>query len=419
MQPTFSFYVGIDWATQTHRVCVMDANGEVLREQTVQHEGDAIREFLGSLDALTGSQPEKVGVAIEVPRGPVVEAFLERNYAVFGVNPKQLDRFRDRHSVAGAKDDRRDAFVLADSLRTDEQCFRRLALEPATVIRLRELSRTDESLAGDLRRAANQLYQLLLRYYPQILQLCSYPDEPWLWTLLEAAPTPDGGRKLTLARLRTLLAKHHIRRLTPEEVREVLGQSSLPVAPGVAEAVSERVLLMLPHLRLLHQQRKDLAERMDAQLKRIAVVDGQAPDSVVGRDLALMMSIPGVGRTISATLVAEAYDALAQRDYHALRAHGGTAPVTRQSGKARQVSMRYGCNHRLRNAFYHWARTSLQNDERSKNHYARLRSVGHGHGRSLRGVADRLVAVLIAILKSGRNYDSGRRGQYATCRPAP
>lgn len=179
------------------------------------------------------------------------------------------------------------------------------------------------------------------------------------------------------------------------------------------------MLLMLPHLRLLHQQRKDLAERMDAQLKRIAVVDSQAPDSAVGRDLALMMSIPGVGRTISATLVAEAYDALAQRDYHALRAHGGTAPVTRQSGKARQVSMRYGCNHRLRNAFYHWARTSLQNDERSKNHYARLRSVGHGHGRSLRGVADRLVAVLIAILKSGRNHDSGRRGQYATCRPAP
>jgi transposase len=251
-----------------------------------------------------------------------------------------------------------------------------------------------------------------------MLQLCSYPDEPWLWSLLEAAPTPDSGRKLTLARVRALLAKHHIRRLTAKDVREVLDQSPLPVAPGVAEAVSEHVLLLLPHLRLLYQQRKELAQRMDALLKRMSVVDAQAPDSAVGRDLAIMMSIPGVGRTISATLVAEAYDALSRRDYPALRAHGGTAPVTRQSGKARQVSMRYGCNHRLRNAFYHWARASVQNDERSKNHYARLRSVGHGHGRSLRSVADRLVAVLIAMLKSGRNYDSERRGQHATCRPA-
>ena len=90
---------GIDWATQTHRVCVMDANGEVLREQTVQHEGDAIRELLRSLDALTGSQPEKVGVAIEVPRGPVVEAFLERNYAVFGVKMAEIMR---RHGLTPA-----------------------------------------------------------------------------------------------------------------------------------------------------------------------------------------------------------------------------------------------------------------------------------------------------------------------------
>ena len=135
--------------------------------------------------------PAQVAIAIEVPRGPVVESFLERNYAVFAVNPKQLDRFRDRHTVAGAKDDRRDAFVAADSLRTDRHCFRRVMSDDPVVVRIRELSRSEESFSGDLVRAVNQLYQLLLRYYPQLLQLCPHPDEPWLWALLELAPTPQ------------------------------------------------------------------------------------------------------------------------------------------------------------------------------------------------------------------------------------
>jgi len=53
----------------------------------------------------------RVAVAIEVPRGAIVELLVERGFQVFAINPKQLDRFRDRHTVAGAKDDRRDAFV--------------------------------------------------------------------------------------------------------------------------------------------------------------------------------------------------------------------------------------------------------------------------------------------------------------------
>jgi len=197
--PAFTLYIGIDWATQTHQVCIMDAYGTIVREFVVHHTGESIREFLRSLEAAS-DEPGKIAVGIEVPRGPIVEALLERGYAVFAINPKQLDRFRDRHSVAGAKDDRRDAFVLADSLRTDQHCFRRLSIEPATVVRLRELARAEQEAGEELRRAANQLFQLLLRYYPQILELCRFPDEPWIWALLDIAPTPEQARRLTLAR---------------------------------------------------------------------------------------------------------------------------------------------------------------------------------------------------------------------------
>jgi transposase len=116
-----------------------------------------------------------------------------------------------------------------------------------------------------------------------------------------------------------------------------------------------------------------------------------------------------VGRVITATMLAEASQALADRDYHALRSYGGTAPITHQSGKRRSVVMRQGCNQRLRNAIYHWSRVSTQCDQRSREHYAELRAKGHSHGRALRGVADRLLGVLIAMLSSGTTYDPLRR----------
>jgi hypothetical protein len=408
MQPAFSFYVGLDWATQTHRVCVINSEGAIVRQETIEHSGEAISAWLLSLETLTSGDPPRVAVSIEVPRGPLVEACLERRYEVFSINPKQLDRFRDRFSVAGAKDDSRDALVLADSLRTDQHCFRRLALDPPAVLRLRELSRTEDCVAGDLRRVANQLYQLLLRYYPDLC-LCPFPDEPWFWSLLEAAPTPERGAKLTTTRLRQLLGKHRIHRWSAEHVREVLTRAPLPVAPGVVDAVSEHVLLLIPQLRLLYSQRKAIADRIEALLESMASSESEHSASHSTPDVALMLSIPGVGRVISAIMMAEGADPLAQRDYRALRAYAGLAPVTRQSGKTRQVIMRYGCNQRLRNAFYHWARTSLQNDERAKQHYARLRRAGHGHGRALRSVADRLLAMLISMLKSGQPYDPVRR----------
>ena len=418
MDVEFASYVGVDWATQIHRVCVMDAQGKILLEQALKHSGDAIRNFLQALELMTRGEVQRVAVGIEVPRGPLVEVFLERNYAVFSINPKQLDRFRDRHSVAGAKDDRRDAFVAADSLRTDRPCFRRLALDPPAIIRLRELSRTEEDLTGDLRRTVNQLYQLLLRYYPQLLQLASVPDEPWLWALLELAPTPQRGAKLTMARLKQLLAKHRIRRWSAEQVREILVSSPLPLAPGSEHAVSEHALLLLPQLRLLYNQCKQVVDRVQQLLDQMTASESDHPDRHTHRDVSLLLSIPGVGRMITATMMAEGSDLLAQRDYHALRAYAGIAPVTRQSGKSKQVIMRHSCNPRLRNAFYHWARTSVQNDEWSKQHYARLRRAGHGHARALRGVADRLLAVLIAMLKSGKCYDPNRRSATSTATPA-
>jgi transposase len=402
----FQFYVGIDWATEAHQICVINGSCDLIAERVVEHNGSGLAQFLDWLTQLCHGAPQSAAVAIEIPRGAVVESLIERGFCVFAINPKQLDRFRDRHTVAGAKDDRRDAFVLADSLRTDQPLFKRVQVDEPMILHLRELSRLDDDLRQDHTRLLNQFHEQLARYYPQLLALSPVADEPWLWDLLEIAALPEQGAKLTASRIEKLLRQHRIRRWDAKQVREKLHEPALRLAPGAAAAASEHALFVLSRLRLVHQQRLEVGRRIQAVLEELAAPGDHADKH---RDVTLLLSLPGVGRVVAATMLAEASQPLAERDYHALRAYGGTAPVTKQSGKKRSVLMRQACNCRVRHALYHWARVSSQVEPRSREQYQRLRQAGHSHGRALRGVADRLLAMLVAILKTGLPYDPALR----------
>ena len=133
-------------------------------------------------------------MAIEVPQGPIVETLLERGFQVYAINPKQLDRFRDRFTVAGAKDDRRDAQVLADSLRTDRHAFRRLSVDDPVIVELREWSRMTEDLQRERNRLANRVREQLWRYYPQMLDPRRRPCRRVVSRFVEpGADTGEGG----------------------------------------------------------------------------------------------------------------------------------------------------------------------------------------------------------------------------------
>src|SRR3954467_6747431 len=123
-------------------------------------------------------------------QGPVVEALLERGFCVYGINPKQVDRFRDRFTVAGAKDDRRDAHVLADSLRTDRHAFRRLSNDEPVIVQLREWSRMADELQRERARLASRMREQLWRYFPQMGEGADDLAADWFLNLLSHAPTP-------------------------------------------------------------------------------------------------------------------------------------------------------------------------------------------------------------------------------------
>lgn len=383
----------------------MDRVGQVAERREVPHTATALQAFVDALLARAQGDLSRVAIGIEVPRGALVELCVERGLAVYAINPKQVDRFRDRFTVAGAKDDPRDAHVIADSLRTDGPAYRRVRLDHPLVIQLREWSRVDDDLRGELMRLTNQLRDLVYRIAPGVLTLCPAADEPWFWALLDVAPTPADHQRVSARRVERVLRDHRIRRLTAMQVREVLNTGSVYTAPGVDVAVAAHVRLLLPRLRLAASQRRDAERHLEDLLDAL---EGETPENQREHsDVAIVRSMPGIGTRVAARMLAEASQPLVERAYHVVRTWMGVAPVTKKSGRRRRptVIMRYACNRHLREAGYHWARTAAQRDPASRAYYTSLRGRGHSHGRALRSVADRCLRILVTLLTRGQLFD--------------
>ena len=410
------WFVGVDWATEEHAVCLIDENGKVVGERSFAHSGTGLADMCTWLIDKTGALPSAIHVAIETTHGAVVETLLDRGFLVHSVNPKQLDRFRDRFTVAGAKDDRRDAHVLADSLRTDAKCFRVLSVDDPTVIELREYSRMAEELTNERVRYANRLRDQLLRYYPQILELTDDVADRWFLELWRLVPTPAAASRVREKTIAKLLVERRIRRFDAKHVLTKLREKPLTVAGGVTEAAVAHIATLADRIGLVNRQLKDVNAKLDRLTNKLAAPEPEPGQEREQHDVDILRSLPGVGRMVLATLLAEASQPLAARDYHALRTLCGVAPVTQQTGKQGKrrghkpmILMRRACNMRLRVAVYHWANIATQHDPKSKAVYAALRARGHSHGRALRTVADRLLTLACAMLRNRTLFDPERR----------
>ena len=317
----YDYFVGIDWGRERHHVCLVDHQGQKLAEHSFKHGGIGLNSLAEWISGETGSS--NIAIAIEVAHGPVVETLMERDFKVYSINPRQLDRFRDRVSPAGVKDDRLDAYVLATSLRTDGDRFRYLRPTSAAIVELRELSRTTEHLSAD-----------------------------------------------------------RVRRISADETLKVLRTPPMALAPGTAEAICTSLRLAFDQRTLNERQTRQVNAGIDELIRQLS--DPEDNESAIHwqRDVAILSSIPGVGRVVLATLLAEASEPLKRRDLKALRCLCGVAPVTRRSGKSNFTVKRTACNHRLCNAIYHWALIAMQHDQISKAKYNTLRARGHGCARS-------------------------------------
>jgi transposase len=198
-------FVGHDWSEAHHDVVVMNEAGEVVGSARLG-EGVSGVAGLHTLVSRWADDPAEVVVGTETDRGLFVAAMVSAGYAVFAINPKAVDRYRDRHRLGGGKSDAADARVLADLVRTDRHLHRPVAADSDSAEALKVLSRAHKDLIWRRQDEVNYLRSALREYYPAVLAIfgneLAHPDA---LAVLALAPTPEQARELSSADIATRL----------------------------------------------------------------------------------------------------------------------------------------------------------------------------------------------------------------------
>ena len=391
--------LGDDWSEEHHDVELMDASGRTLARARLPEGAAGMARLHAMIGAQLGEDAEEaeVRVGIETDRGLWVMALAAAGYVVFGINPLQVARYRERHAVSGAKSDTAYAHVLADLVRTDAHQLRPVAADTPDVQALKVVTRAHKTLIWERARQADRLRHQLRDFFPAALDAYSELglDSPDVLELLARAPGPAAAAKLTTAQISAALkrARRHSISEKTTAIRAALRGPQLAQPAPVAAAGAAVVRALAAVITTLGQQ--------------ITVLDGQVQAHFLAHpDAEIILSQPGLGPVLGARVLAEFGDdphryasAKARKNYAA------TSPITRQSGKKKIVLARYVHNDRLLDALRAQAFSALSASPGARRYYNQLRARAIGHEPALRQLASRLTGILHGCLKTRTLYD--------------
>jgi transposase len=403
-----AFFVGLDWATTTHAVCVLDDTGTVRWRGTVPHSAAGLAELVHRLTRF--GPPAALPGALERPSGLVVDTLLDAGFRVVPIHPNVVTATRPRYATAGGKSDPGDAYLLADLLRTDGHRFRPVRPLADETRALRALSRGRDDLVAQRVAFANQLRALLERFWPGAAAIFTDVDSPIALAFLARYPTPLSAERLGERRLAQFLRRHaYCGRRAPADLLARLRTAPLSrTGEAETEASGELVHALVAVLTPLVTQIQQLSAAITATLD-------QHPDGP------LLQSLPRSGQVNAAQILAELGDDRARFPTpEQLAAEGGVAPVTHASGKHRGVAFRWACNKRLRQALTTFADNSRHASAWAAAVYARARARGCDHAHAIRILARAWVRILWRCWQDRRPYDLTRhRGAQPLLAPQP
>jgi len=364
-QETARVTAGIDWASEDHAVAVVDDQGRPVDRFSVAHTAPELRRLVTRL------RRSGVGeVAIERPDGPVVEALLEAELTVFVIDPKQVKNMRGRYGSAGNKDDRFDAYVLADVLRTDRARMRPLTRDSEQTISLRMSVRARQDLVHARVAMGNQLRAHLQLTFPGAVKLFRDIDSAITLAFLRRFPSQDKADWLSATRLANWLGSvgYNHQANTPRLWAHLRDAPRGTTGPEAA-ARAQITLTLVAALSALQNQIRALEDQIADQL-------AHHPDA------AIFTSLPRSGTVRAARLLAEIGDARGRFPTpEALVCLAGAAPSTKQSGKVKVVTFRWAADRQLRGAVIDFAGDSHHANAWAADLYqrARARHLDHPH----------------------------------------
>lgn len=396
---------GIDWASEEHALCVVDADGRKMAGGLFAHDEAGIRALVAQMRSLGVGR-----VAIERPDGLLVDRLLEAGFTVLPVHPNALKATRPRYEAAGGKSDGFDAFCLAELARTDSHRLRALAPDSDETKALKALTRTREDLVKARVRLGNELRAQLQAFWPGAAEIFFDVDSSIALAFLERYPSPADARGLGEKRLEGFLARHRYSGRRP--AAELLGR--LRSAPegraGALESEARRgaVLGLVAALRPIVAQIAELTSQIAGAVR--AHPDGQ---------VFLPLFKDPKSTITAARLVAEIGDDRARYpSAEALAADAGMSPVARESGKRKIAAFRWACDKRLREAVACLADSTRHHHPWAREVYARARSRGLDHPHAIRVLGRAWLRVLWRCWQDEVPYDPAKHGNFRRLQPA-
>lgn len=387
------YFIGIDWADATHAVCVVDDAGALVWTGAIAQTASGLAEWGQRLEAWRAVGRE-LWVAIERPDGLLVEQLLAQGVTVYPVNPKALDRARDRFRASGAKSDAFDAWVLAQCLRTDHATWVPLRPHSEAAQELRLLTEDYQRLVRERTRLVNQLTATLKAYFPRGLELWQDLTTPSARAFLHAYPTPAALGAVTRAQWDRFARRQHLR---TTHATELWHRARAPQIAVPAHVVRAKARLM-----------GTLCDQLDAVVTHLADYQRTIEDffaSLPAAAWARTLPASHSGTTV-ATLWAQIGDAPGRWDsWQHLQAHAGTVPVTRCSGQQHGVRFRRACDHLFRATIGQYAFLSLRTSDWARAYYRQQRARGHDHHRALRALAAKWLKIIFVLWQRQEAYD--------------
>jgi len=399
--PEALFFTGIDWAAETHAVCVMDAGGKIVAEFTIEHSADGIALLIGRL-ARYGT-PGSMPVAIERPNGRLVDLLLEAGHPVVPVSPNAIKTWREGEVLSGAKSDAGDAAVIAEYLRLRQHRLRTAVPYSDETLALRTVVRSRGDLVEMRVAATNQLSALLEAHWPGAKAIFADVESPISLEFLTRYPTPAAAAHLGEKRMAAFLVKHGYsgRRAAAELLARLRAAPAGTGRESLTEALRDAVLAAVGVLAALNAAVKSLDRSVAAHL-------GEHPDG------AIFTSLPRSGQVNAAQVLAEWGDCRQAYDGpDSVAALAGCTPVTSQSGKHRSVQFRWACNKRFRVAMTTFADNSRHASPWAAKTYSDSRASGKDHPHAIRILARAWIRVIWPCWLEGIPYDPARHGAAA------
>jgi transposase len=389
-----TIYMGIDWSREKHDVTVMNEAGGTVLTREIAHSARGFEEIDGIREGV-GESCETCIIGIESAHTLLIDYLWARGYPeLYVLPPGVIAANRSRNRQSGARDDRYDSWVIADTLRTDLVKFQPWKPGSELLQQMRVRAKYAERLTKERTRLANRLEDLLLRYYPAALQVfTSWPNQIICHFLL-AYPTPEAAVALELAEFREFCRRHRYSRpkLVPACYARLQAAQPAPL-PGLVAGYVEEVCQLAQTFLSTEQHRQD-------NLKQFNQLFAEHPDHRI------FASLPGTGSWLApALLVKFGEDRLRFPTADALQALAGTCPVTRQSGKSRSVHFRRSCDHSFRQIAQQWARCAAAESDWAASYRHQVFMHHRSHSHADRCLANRLLAIAWKLWQTNSLYD--------------